>query len=34
MENRMMFQDREEFLSALRNLAREGVPQERIRVET
>ena len=34
MENRMMFQDREEFLSALRDLAREGVPQERIRVET
>jgi Alternative complex III, ActD subunit len=34
MENRMMFQDREEFLSALRDLAREGVPQDRIRVET
>lgn len=34
MENRMMFQDKEEFLSALRNLAREGVPQERIGVET
>lgn len=34
MENRMMFRDREEFLSALRSLAREGVPQERIRVET
>ena len=34
MGNRMMFQDREEFLSALRKLAGEGVPQDRIRVET
>jgi Alternative complex III, ActD subunit len=34
MENRRKFTDREEFLAALRDLAREGVPQERIRVET
>jgi Alternative complex III, ActD subunit len=34
MGNRMKFQDREEFLSALRELARQGVPQERIQVET
>jgi len=34
MEKRMMFRDKEEFLAALRDLARDGVPQERIRVET
>jgi hypothetical protein len=34
MERRMVFQDREEFLAALRDLAREGVSQERIQVET
>lgn len=34
MERRMIFREREEFLEALRGLAREGVPQERIRVET
>ncbi len=34
MERRMVFRDREEFLAALRDLAGEGIPQERIRVET
>lgn len=34
MEKRMRFENKEEFLAALRDLAREGVPQERIRVET
>ncbi len=34
MERRTMFQDREEFLEALRDLAREGISRERIRVET
>ena len=34
MEKRMMFRDKEEFLAGLRNLSREGIPPERIRVET
>ena len=34
MERRMVFQEKEEFLSALRDLAREGISPDRIRVET
>ena len=34
MERRMVFREREEFLSALRDLAREGISPDRLRVET
>ena len=34
MADRMVFDDREQFLDALRRLVREGVPAERIRVIT
>lgn len=34
MADRMVFDDREQFLEALRRLLREGVPRERIRVIT
>ena len=34
MERRMVFQEKEVFLSALRDLAREGISPDRIRVET
>jgi hypothetical protein len=34
MADRMVFEDREQFLEALRRLVREGVPGERIRVIT
>jgi hypothetical protein len=34
MEKQMLFRDKGEFVAALRTLAGEGIPQERIRVET